>query len=216
MIKTLNSTQMSTTFVPIIKQATNSYAINRFETYYNGPLASNIHWPKPCAYKGTVLTPVTYFRGQGQEDYSVWQDNDSADVLAGMGADSEFLLINGKSADKLGRFIYSDYRIHFKGDTTDTVGNYTTIIRDCNAFGKLLELSLEIDVLPNAAPQFVKQPKVSWLMELMANETYQLPKAYDPDQNALGIDVYLKASSDFPDMYPPFLIFDNETNTLWF
>ena len=53
-------------------------------------------------------------------------------------------------------------------------------------------------------------------MELMANETYQLPKAYDPDQNALGIDVYLKASSDFPDMYPPFLIFDNETNTLWF
>ena len=56
---------MSTTFVPIIKQATNSYAINKFETYYNGPLASNIHWPKPCAYKGTVLTPVTYFRGQG-------------------------------------------------------------------------------------------------------------------------------------------------------
>ena len=69
-----------------------------------------------------------------------------------MGADAEFLLIDGKPADKLGRFIYSDYRIHFKGDTTDSVGNYTTIIRDCNAFGRLLELSLEIDVLPNAAP----------------------------------------------------------------
>ena len=61
-----------------------------------------------------------------------------------MGADAEWLLIDGKSADKLGKFTYSDYAIHFNGDSTDSVGNYTTVIRDCNAFGRLLELSLDI------------------------------------------------------------------------
>ena len=206
----------ATSFAPVQKKPTNSYAVNRFETYYNGPLASNIHWPKPCAYKGAVLSPVTYYRGQGQADYSVWQDNDSANVLTGMGADAEWLLIDGKSADKLGKFIYSDYRIHFNGDSTDSVGNYTTVIRDCNAFGRLLELSLAISVLPNQSPQFRTQPKVSWLMELGTVETYKLPVAYDPDQNAIGVEVYLEATPQYPDKYPPFLTYDNATQTLTF
>ena len=61
-------------------------------------------WPRPCAYKGAVLKPVAFYSGQGEKDYKVWQDNPSSDVLAGMGADADFLLLNGKSADKLGSF----------------------------------------------------------------------------------------------------------------
>ena len=133
-----------------------------------------------------------------------------------MGSDAQFLFLNGTSASKLGRFYYSDFRIHFKGDSTDTVGNYTTIIRDCNQFSRLLELSLDITVLPNAAPQFVSQPKVSWLMELQDVETYKLPRTYDPDKNAIGIEVYLEPTANYPDMYPTFLTYDNDTRTLTF
>ena len=148
-------TSAATTFYPANKRPTNSYAVNKFENYYNGPLASNIHWPKPCAYKGAILSPVTYYRGQGPDDYALWQDNESADVLTAMRYGGSFQFINGTSAHKLGRYYTHDRIIHFEGEYTNNVGNFSTVIRDCDQFSNLLELSLDVNILPNQAPQFV-------------------------------------------------------------
>jgi hypothetical protein len=137
---------------PIISKPVRSYGVNTDEKYANNPLLRNIVWPRPCAYKGAVLKPATYYRGQGEKDYAVWQNNASSNVLQAMGADADYVLLDGKSAKHLGTFQYTEYSIHFTGDKEDDVGNYTTIIRDCNAFGRLLELTLEVNILANAAP----------------------------------------------------------------
>ena len=53
-------------------------------------------------------------------------------------------------------------------------------------------------------------------MELQDVATYKLPRTYDPDSNAIGIEVYLEPTASYPDKYPPFLTYDNATRTLTF
>lgn len=92
------------------------------------------------------------------------------------------------------------------------VGVQKTIIRDCTAKG-ILELNLYIDVLSNSHPDFVEEIETSFTLTVGQNFTYKLPKVEDADENDTPV-VVIDVMEAQEDKYPPFLNFENDTNTI--
>ena len=93
------------------------------------------------------------------------------------------------------------------------VGIQKTQIRDCDALGRLLELNLYIEVLSNTHPDFVTEPDTSFTMAVGDVISYKLPPVVDPDGNDIP-EVYIDKMDAQEEKYPPFLMFENATNTI--
>ena len=106
------------------------------------------------------------------------------DVVARMDAGSQLHLFNGSSADEIAIYRHSDRAIDFYADYEEQVGVHKTVLQDCDNLKRLLELHLQIEVLPNIAPQFLYEPTTSFEMKMGETVTYQLPQTYDPDDNS--------------------------------
>jgi hypothetical protein len=95
------------------------------------------------------------------------------------------------------------------------VGLHRTIIRDCDALGRLLELNLYINVRQNKHPDFTTAVVTNFYVRLNEVLTYKLPPLRDTEGNDEA-EVHIKAIDDAVERYPHFLKFDNSTRTLLF
>jgi len=95
------------------------------------------------------------------------------------------------------------------------VGSQQVIVRNCDAMNRLLELNLYINVLSNTHPDFVETVQTSFEMAVGEVFTYQLPVVEDPNANDVPV-VYVAPMEAQEDRYPPFLMYENSTNTIIF
>lgn len=76
-------------------------------------------------------------------------------------------------------------------------------------------MNLYVNVLSNNYPDFVTEPQTTWTMAVDDVVTYRLPQVVDPEGNDEP-EVYVGEMDAQEDKYPPFLMFENATNTLIF
>jgi hypothetical protein len=126
---------------------------------------------------------------------------------------SVMIMQDGKSSDHLAIYNQDTYSVEIQTDEDDMVGVQKTIIRDCDSLGRLLELNLYIEVLSNTHPDFVSEPETSFTMAVGDIISYKLPPVVDPDGNDIP-EVYVDYMDAQEEKYPPFLMFENSTNTI--
>jgi hypothetical protein len=63
-----------------------------------------------------------------------------------MDAAAKYLLIDGSSADFLGSVNIHQKTLNFKVTDERYVGEYQTVIRDCDYNNNLLELSIDVEI----------------------------------------------------------------------
>ena len=122
--------------------------------------------------------------------YDIGDKNAVASVVTQMTSSSELIFQNGKEASSLAVYDQADYSVKIQTDEDDMVGVQKTIIRDCDALGRLLELNLYIEVLSNTHPDFVTEPDTSFTMAVGDVISYKLPPVVDPDGNDIP-EVYI-------------------------
>jgi hypothetical protein len=157
-----------------------TYLQNYFTPYiskYSGgfPLVDSIIIPKPCAYKSSNLTSVSYYRGQNTYKYDVSKQNRQGTVITQMSADSQLVFQNGTNASNIAVYDQSKYSVMIQTNDEIAVGLQKLIIRDCDYLDRLMELSLYVEVLANTPPDFVET--VTQIFTMAVNETviYKLP-----------------------------------------
>ena len=122
---------------------------------------------------------------------------------------------NGTSSERLARYNPDTFTVEIQTDEQDMVGIHKTIIRDYDSLGRLIELNLYIEVLSNTHPDFVTEPDTSFTMAVGDVISYKLPPVVDPDGNDMP-EVYIDKMDAQEEKYPPFLMFENNTNTITF
>ena len=95
-------------------------------------------------------------------------------------------------------------------DSEDDVHSIQVILRDCNAFERLLELNLYIRVLSNTYPSPVTDIQTSFTMDTGDVLTYRVPLLVDPEANDTP-ECYVGKMKAQEDKYPPFLMYENAT-----
>jgi hypothetical protein len=86
-------------------------------------------------------------------------------------------------------------------------------MRDCNAFERLLELNLYVKVLSNQYPAPVSDIQTSFTMDVGDVLSYRIPPLVDPEGNDTP-QVYVGTMEAQEDKYPPFLMYENSTQTI--
>jgi len=125
---------------------------------------------------------------------------------------SEYIFQDGTPADTVGIYDQEAGVVFIQTDEEDMVGVQKTIIRDCDPKG-VLELNLYIDVLSNSHPDFVEEIETSFTLAVGDEEIYTLPDVEDADENDDPVVVIDRMEAQ-EDKYPPFLNFENDTNTI--
>ena len=92
------------------------------------------------------------------------------------------------------------------------VGTQMTMLRQCSN-NRLFELNLYIDVKTNTHPDFDGEVETSFTLDNEEVYEYKLPKVVDADGNDEPV-VYIDVMDAQEDKYPPFLGFENDTNTI--
>jgi len=129
--------------------------------------------------------------------------------------DATWLFQNGTEAEgDLGRFDAFDNggTFYIQTDSEEAVKKQRTILRSC-AGTDLYELYLYVDVLNNNYPDFETDPETKFSLNVGDVLEYRLPTLVDKEGNDEP-EVYIAPTED--DDWPPFLFFDNMTNTLIF
>jgi hypothetical protein len=103
--------------------------------------------------------------------------------------------------------------INIYTDSEDAVHVNQVILRDCNDFSRLLELNLYVKVLENTYPSPVTDIRTSYTLSVGDVLTYQIPKLVSPNGNDTP-QVYVTQMQDQANNYPPFLMYENATNTI--
>ena len=86
-------------------------------------------------------------------------------------------------------------------------------MRGCSFYDQLLELYLDVEVKSNTYPDFVDELETNWVLNVGDIFEYRLPKLSDRERNDVP-EVYI---SGLPNqVFPPFVSFNNATNTLVF
>jgi len=132
-----------------------------------------------------------------------------------MGPDSEYMFQNGQPADPVATYDQDTYSVWVQTDEEDHVGKQMTIIRDCDSLSRLLELHLYINVISNSHPDFEKEIETSFTLSVGDVHTYKLPPITDNDNNDEP-EVLITKMDAQEDKYPPFLLWENNTNTIIF
>lgn len=169
-----------------------------------------------CATESVNLTyGMSYYRGGNEQAYSVALRSDAASVLDRM-AEATWLFQNGTAAEGgLGRFDPLDDggTFYIQTDSEEAVKKQRTILRSC-AGTELYELYLYVDVLNNNCPDFETDPETKFQLNVGDVLEYRLPRLVDKEGNDEP-EVYIGPTDEI-EKYPPFLVFDNMTNTLRF
>lgn len=131
-----------------------------------------------------------------------------------MDSKSRLIFPDGSNAT-IARYSQKDYSIYIQTNDENKVGSQQVIVRNCDAMNRLLELNLYINVLSNTHPDFVDTVQTSFTMAVNETFTYQLPVVEDPNANDVPV-VYVAKMEAQEDRYPPFLMFENSTNTIIF
>jgi hypothetical protein len=197
------------------KELMQNYFIPYVSRYSGGfALIDTMKIPRPCAFESYNLTSVEYYRGQNTMTYDIADKNSVASsVITQMTSASKLIKQDGSSAENLAKYNQEAYSVEIQTDEDDMVGVQKTIIRDCDALGRLLELNLYIEVLSNTHPDFVTEPDTSFTMAVGDVISYKLPPVVDPDGNDIP-EVYIDKMDAQEEKYPPFLMFENATNTI--
>jgi hypothetical protein len=127
-----------------------------------------------------------------------------------------FLFENGTLATGLiGRWDaqYAGGTIFIHTDSQEAEGKRRTILRGCSNFDDLLELYLYVNVIKNTYPDFVTEIETSWTLSVGQVLEYKLPALKDDEGNDEP-ELYIANMTSQP--FPPFLFFNNDTNTLKF
>ena len=158
-----------------------------------------------------------YYRGQKtQEINMLWHADENSSVMAAdllFNGDKPFFYQDGSSADDLVVYNPETYMAEVQTDDREKVGLQRVILRDCDALSRILEINLYIEVLSNTHPDFVSEPDTSFTMAVGEVISYKLPAVVDPDGNDIP-EVYIDKMDAQEDKYPPFLMFENATNTI--
>ena len=188
-----------------------------YSSRYSGAfdLQDTFKYPRMCASESVNLTTgVRYYRGSNEKAYSIAEQSDASQVLGRM-PDPTWLFQNGTNAqDDLGRFNALDNggTFYIQTDSEEAVKKQRTILRSC-AGTDLYELYLYVDVLNNNCPDFETDPETKFSLNVGDVLEYRLPRLVDKENNDEP-EVYIAPTED--DKWPPFLFFDNMTNTLIF
>lgn len=100
-----------------------------------------------------------------------------------MSQNAKMIFQDGSSVEDFAVFDHDTNTIKIQTDDSDLVGSQKTIIRDCDSLGRLLELNLYIEILPNTHPDFVSEIETSWKLAVGDVISYKLPPVVDPDGN---------------------------------
>jgi len=188
-----------------------------YSSKYSGSfdLTDTIKYPKMCADLSLNLTNgVKYYRGRNELPYYVGQQSKGAS--ARLGDDATWLFQNGTNAQGLlGRFDPNvrSGTFYVQTDSQKAEGNQRTILRGCSSYGELSELYLHVNVEKNTYPDFEKEIETSWNLNRGETLKYRLPKLVDEEKNDIP-ELYINAMAD--QEYPPFLSYENSTQTLIF
>lgn len=185
-----------------------------YASRYSGgfPLLDTMKIPRPCAYQSQNLTSVSYYRGQRTYGYDLFGQN-SATVASYFTGSPYIIYQDGTDAGDLAKFNQQQNTIDIQTDDDAKVGIQKTIIRSCDSLDRLLEMNLYVEVLSNTYPDFVKEPETAFVVALNDVYQYVLPAITDPEGNDEP-EVYIGYMDQQADKYPPFLLFNNKTNTI--
>lgn len=186
-----------------------------YTSRYSGgfDLLDSFRIPRPCAYDSFNLTQMDYYRGQNAEQYKISEVNKAGFVITQMDQNSEFIYQNGTNASYIGFYDQNDYSVWIQTDDEDAVGVQKTVIRNCNALQRLLELNLYVNVLSNTYPDFTEEIETTYTLTVGDVFYKKLPPVVDKEGND-DPEVRLDVMEAQEDKYPPFLTFENNTNTL--
>jgi hypothetical protein len=128
------------------------------------------------------------------------------------------MLSNGTDIDGVfGNWDQYDRGGSFKIQTSNdsTYGKHSTILRGCSMQNELIELGLLLTILPNKGPKF--ETEIQTEFEPLVGEVleYFFPKLIDPEGNDLP-EVYVDYSDSALYEFPPYMHFNNFTNSLTF
>lgn len=132
-----------------------------------------------------------------------------------MSNNAELIYQNGLPATEIATLSQNDYSVYIQTDDEDMVGVRKTIIRDCDHLNRLLELNLYIEIKANTYPDFVTPVKTDWEMNVNDTEEYRMPAWSDPEGNDVA-EIYVTNMTGQEKKYPPFMNFEEATNTLSF
>jgi hypothetical protein len=57
--------------------------------------------PRPCAFKSSNLTAVSYYRGQDSTQYKITDQNKNGNIITMMNQNSQLIYQNGKNASDI-------------------------------------------------------------------------------------------------------------------
>jgi len=201
----------------LFKRMTNLYL--GYSSRYSGAfdLLDTFRYPKMCAQTSMNMTNgVHYYRGQKEMKYVIGEDSSAGAALDDMDRGKTWMFQNGSDANGwLGRFdeYYQGGSIFVQTDSEDAVGTQRTILRGCSRLNELVELYLYVQVINNNYPDFVEEIETTWTLSVGDVHEYKLPRLEDKEGNDIP-EVYVNKMTN--QAYPPFLHFENYTNTLVF
>lgn len=167
--------------------------------------------PRPCAFKSFNMTEADYYRGQWAMSYSIAQQN-TVSYVTNLMTSPKLIGIDGNPST-VATYSNTTNSINIYTDSEDSVHVNQVILRDCNDLSRLLELNLYVRVLENTYPTPVTDIKTSFTLSVGDVLTYQIPKLVSPNGNDTP-QVYVTVMQEKADMYPPFLMYENSTNTI--
>jgi len=129
-----------------------------------------------------------------------------------------WLFQNGSSASpNLGEFNRYDNggTFHIFTQNEDDIGKHRTILRGCSRFNQLIELYLYAEVFTNSYPDFVEDLETVHIVHVNETKEYKLPALSDDENNDKSV-VTIDYDLDPEKRYPPFMFYNNITETLTF
>jgi len=181
-------------------------------------LSDTMRYPKMCADTSVNMTDgVEYYRGQKEADYVISEKSTEGNIaLSQLDFGSQWLFQNGSSAEGyLGRWdpASAGGTLFIQTDNADAEGKQRTVLRGCSSANQLAELYLYVEVKKNTYPDFKTEIETAWTLAVGDSFSYQLPELVDAEGNDES-ELFIQKMPD--QEYPPFLSFDNQTNTLNF
>jgi hypothetical protein len=192
-----------------------------YQSRYSGAfeLLDTFKYPKMCAQQSLNLTNgVDYYRGQNSMSYVIGEQSSYGSVVSQMDRGQNWLFQNGSAANPyLGKFDRYDEGGTFKIFTQneDDIGKHRTILRGCSRFNQLIELYLYTEVFTNSFPDFIEDLETVHIVYVNETKTYKLPALTDDENNDKSL-VFIDYDLDPTKRYPPFMFYNNITETLTF
>lgn len=200
----------------LLKKMSNLYLA--YSSKYSGSfdLSDTLKYPKMCMdYSYNMTDGVTYYRGQNEFAYVIGEKSKGATGVNMMDDGGTWMFQNGTNAvGLLGRWTKARQgTIYIQTDSQEAEGTRRTILRGCSRFDKIAELYLYVKVLKNTYPDFETEIETSWTLSVGQEFKYQLPQLKDEEGNDEP-ELYINKMPD--QEYPPFLAYENDTQTLIF